>query len=146
VIFVGMTLKGYSDSQGDDLTIFLRVNLSKTEHATIKITRGHGNNWEVFTNHQWKTNRNEHASTWGSKLTGFSVGHQRICLERYGKKQLDFITSGILALTIAGNILDLWINTLNKYSLDGSLTFLTYKWCIYILYIYYIYIYIDFEP
>ena len=80
--------------------------------------------------------------TWGSKLTGFSVGHQRICLERYGKKQLDFITSGILALTIAGNILDLWINTLNKYSLDGSLTFLTYKWCIYIYYIYILYIYI----
>jgi hypothetical protein len=67
VIFVGMTLKGYSDSQGDDLTIFLRVNLSKTEHATIKITRGHGNNWEVFTNHQWKTNRNEHASNLGIK-------------------------------------------------------------------------------
>jgi hypothetical protein len=46
-------------------------------------------------------------------------------------------------LTIAGNILDLWINTLNKYSLDGSLTFLTYKWCIYIYYIYIIYILIS---
>lgn len=113
----------YWQPAGDDLTIFLPVNLSETV--------GHGNHqnyqrpWQQGSFHQpsMETNRN-----WGSKLTGFSVGHQGISQQNSTEKSnwtLLPAVGGILALTIAGNILDLWINTLNKHSLDGSLTFLT---------------------